>query len=516
MKRIAALPLALLALAACRRPAPRDPSELVVGVSTYPSDFDPRTGADQASDRLHALVYDGLFENGPDLRPVPVLVETVLQNGPLVYEFRLRAGIRFHDSRPFTSADAAFTLNSIIGGGVTSFRKGDLERIALVEAPDPLTLRLTLREPLAPLLTNLNFGIVPAGTSPDAARDHPLGTGAWKFRSAENGREIRLEANAEYFRGAPGHPALRLRALPDSSTRVLEMKRGALDLVSDDLPADALGALAGDPRFSLATRPGTGFQYLIFNCGKPPFDDARVRRAVALLIDRETALAHLYGGRGRLADSLLPAFHWAYTPPAGPDEEYRLDPAAAARLLDEAGLRPGPDGVRLRFTYRTASDNPETLAAAQYYQDLLGRAGIRMEIRASYWGFYFEALKKGDFQLAGGRWVGLTDPDGFRLRFGSQWIPPAGLNRGHYKDALLDAAVEAGAREADPERRRMLYAQVQASFRRGAPYVPLFHSDISILHRRGLTGVEPAPDGSFRALRFIHPAAENSQRASEP
>ncbi len=494
--------LSLGLLAACRREAPRDPDTLVVGISTYPTDLDPRVGADQASDRFHSLVYDGLFENGPDLAPRPALVETIVLNGPLRYEFKLRAGIKFHDGRPFTSEDARFTLDSIRSGAVASFRRADLEKIAAVEAPGPLTLRLALREPFPALLTNLNFGILPSGTDPAAARKSPVGTGPWKFLTAAPGRELAFSANPDYFRGAPGMAALLLKAVPNAGVRALEMKRGALDLISDDLPADALGALARDPRFAVSARPGTGFQYLVFNCRRRPFDDPSVRRAVAALLDRETALSALYGGRGRLADSLLPVFHWAYAPPALAGALAR-DPASALARLDAAGLRPGRDGIRFRFTYRTASDNPETLAAAQFYQDTLRRAGIAMEIRASYWGFYFEALKKGDFDLAGGRWIGITDPDGFRLRFGSAWFPPGGLNRGGFSDPEMDRLMEAGAREGDPARRKAIYAAVQARFRAGMPYVPLFHADVAVLHRRELRGVAPPPDGSFRMLRDI-------------
>jgi peptide/nickel transport system substrate-binding protein len=506
-------PLALcfigaLLLAGCTAQRPRDKDELLVGIATYPSDFDPRTGSDQASDRLHSLVYDGLFENGEDLQPSPVLVEKVLQSGPLVYEFKLRDGIRFHDGRTFTSADAAFTLNSIISGGVSSFRRGDLAVIEKVEAPEPQRLRLTLKTPFAPLLANLNFGVLPAGTLPDEAKERPVGTGPYRFLSAEKSVAVRLESNPDYFRGAPGMRRLTLRAFSEN-TLALEMKKGALDLVSEDLSPDNLAALAKDPRFTLDSRPGgTTFAYLVFNCTRPPFDRPGVRRALAMLLDREGIVTHLLGGRATLADSLLPVFHWAYAPPQTP---LRFDAGGANRLLDEAGLRRGADGRRFSFVYRSSTD-PGTLAIAQVYQQSLKEAGIEMKIVPTYWGFFFEDLKKGNFDLAGGRWVGLTDPDGYRLRFGAKYFPPDGMNRGRFSNPEMDRLIELGAVTVEAADRKIIYGQVQKIFRDEMPYIPLFHSHITILHGRDLEGVNPAPDGTFRNLRFIRrktPSAQN-------
>jgi peptide/nickel transport system substrate-binding protein len=474
----------------------------VVGISTYPSSsnsFDPRIGADQASDRLHSLVYNGLFENGEDLLPAPVLIEKTLQSGPLVYEFRLRGGIKFHDGREFTSEDAAYTLRSIVSGEFTSPRHGDLSVIEKVESPDPQTLKITLKQPFAPLLTNLNFGIVPAGTMPDQAQDHPIGTGPYRFLSAEKGREIRFEANPDYFRGPPGMGRLRLRAIADGGVRTLEMKKGALDLISEDLTADNLSALSKDPRFAVATRPGTTFAYLVFNCAHPPFDRPGVRRALALLLDREGIVANLQGGRATLADSLQPAFHWAFAPAESP---LRFDPAEAGRLLDAEGLRRDAHGHRFSFVYRSSTD-PETLAIAQVFQQSLKQAGIEMSLVPTYWGFFFQDLQQGKFDLAGGRWIGLTDPDVYRLRFGSAFFPPNGLNRGRFASKEMDALIEQGAATPDPVERKKIYAGVQKVFRDEMPYIPLFHTNISIIYNKDLEGVTPAPDGSFRNLRFI-------------
>lgn len=495
MGRRALLLLLLLAAlgASCGR-APKV-AKLVVCVEEEPASLDPRLGADVAADRVFRLLYRGLFTVGEDQRPVADLVESWAQEDPTHYRFVLKRGVRFSDGREVRAADAAFTLRSILDPSLPSFRKGDLDRVASVEADGPYDLRLVLREPFAPILSCLTVGILPEGTPPNASP--PVGCGPYRLKRWERGQWLVFEANP-YAEAPPASTTLALKIVPDPVVRALEMRRGSVDLEVNDLPPDSLAYFQAHG-YQVLRRPGSSYAYLGLNLSRPPLDRQGVRQALALAIDREAVIQNILRGFARPASGLLPPEHWAYE---GSVPRFPHDPRQAAALLDREGLAPGPGGVRFALTYKTSQNKVSQQIATAFAQDLAA-VGVLVRIQSLEWGTFYGDVQRGDFDLFALTWVGVTDPDGFRLRFDSAAVPPEGFNRGRYANAEVDRLVREGALAFDVARRRALYARVQQILAGDLPYLSLWWPDAVCVAKPGVTGIRLPPDGNFSFLSGV-------------
>jgi peptide/nickel transport system substrate-binding protein len=491
LSRLAVVCFVALSLAC--GPAPRR-AALIVGVEQDPSSMDPRVGADVAADRVFRLLYRGLFAIGRDFSPEPDLVESWTQTSPTTYRFVLKTGVRFSDGRELTARDAAYTIESVRSGRVASFKKGDLDRIASVAARSPSELELTLREPFVPILSALNMGIVPEGHLPE---DPPVGAGPYTLRSWDRGQWMVFGANP-FADPPPASPTVALKVVPDPVVRELEMRRGSVDLVVNDLPPDSIRYFLSRG-YPVLRAPGSSYAYIGLNCARPLLDLPGVRRALALAVDRDALLEYVLRGLGRRATGLLPPEHWAYDAAGGAVPH---DPRAAEQLLEAAGLRKGADGVRLRLSYKTSENKISRQIAVAVAEDW-ARVGVEVSVRSLEWGTFYGDVRRGDFDAFGLTWVGVTDPDGFRLRFCSGAFPPDGLNRGRFKSAEVDRLVETAARTASREERKGLYGDVQVILAAETPYISLWWPDAVCVTQRDVTGVDLPPDGNFGFLAGV-------------
>lgn len=494
--RGAALLLALLALfGACGRPLRR--ASLVVAVEADPASLDPRLGSDVASDRAHRLLHRGLFSTSPDGTPEPDLCLSYRFEEARSLLLTLREGVRFSDGRPVTAEDAAATLRSILEDRPPSFRKGDLGAVASVEALDARRLRIRLKEPFAPLLSVLNFGILPAGEARMARPpESPTGCGPYRLVGRVRGQWLFFARNP-YADPPPRSPTVAFKVVPDPVVRGLELRRGGVDLVVNDLPPDSLRYFLRQG-FTVVRSPGSSFAYVGLHSGHPPLDRPEVRRALSLALDRGSIVRHILAGFARPAAGLLPPEHWAAAPLPPPP----FDPRQAEGLLDKAGLPRGRDGVRFRISYKT-SENKVSRAVAAVLAEQWAAVGVEAEVRWLEWGTFYGDVKAGRFDAFGLTWVGVTDPDGLRLRFASTAFPPEGLNRGRYRNPVVDDLLLRGAREGEREVRRALYAEAQRILAEEAPVLPLWHPDAVCVARPTVTGIALPPDGNFSFLARV-------------
>jgi peptide/nickel transport system substrate-binding protein len=207
-----------------------------------------------------------------------------------------------------------------------------------------------------------------------------------------------------------------------------------------------------------------------------------VRKAIAHAVDREAIIAHLWRNTVRPASSILPPEHWAFAPDLEP---YSYDPEAAARLLDEAGFRVGPDGVRLRLEFKTSTDQIARELAAVLQQQLR-EVGIALEIRSYEFATFYSDIQQGNFELYALRWVaGNDDPDIFEFCFHSESIPPSGANRGRYRNPEVDHLIEEARTSTDPAVRLRNYRRIQEIVHQDLPYVHLWYvNDVAVFSRR--------------------------------
>jgi len=495
----------LAAFAAACAPAPLalpHDNSLTVALESAPIQLDPRVATDQASSRVFELALDGLVtkdENG-DFRPDLAASWEILDGGRR-WRFHLRRDVVFHDGRPFSAADVAWTYGSIVDGTVPSAKLGAFAAVERVVAVDPATVDFELARPWGALLGNVTsyVGVVPAGRTPEQQNREPVGTGPFRVvrRTPDT---VELAAFERCFRGRPRLDRVVLREVPDATVRVLELRKGTVQLVVNGLPPDVVPLFARDPRFRVAEKLGANYAYLGLNLEDPALADPRVRRALALSLDREKLVATLWRGFGQVTETMLPPGHWARADdlPALPH-----DPAEAGRLLDAAGF-PDPDGARgprprLTLTYKTSTDETSRLQA-QILQAMAAEAGIALEIRSLEFATFFADVQRGAFQVFSLTRTGIDDPDLYALLFHSRNVPPAGANRGRYRNPGLDRLLDRGGALATPAERRPVYLEVQRILARDLPYVSLFTRTNVAVMPAALQGYRNFPSGELLAL----------------
>jgi peptide/nickel transport system substrate-binding protein len=237
--------------------------------------------------------------------------------------------------------------------------------------------------------------------------------------------------------------------------------------------------------------------YLSFNFSDPILAKRGVRQALAYATDRATIIKYLLRGQARPASSLLPPSHWAFEPNV---QQYDYDPARAEKLLDAAGYPRGADGVRMRLTLKTSTDE-STRLLSEAIADQWKRVGVALELRPLEFATFYSDITHGSFQIYSLRWVGANnDPDIFEYVFSSKKMPPEGANRGHYRNAELDALLDQARVEMDQEKRKALLSQIQKIVAVDEPYINLWYVDNVCVHRERLAGIVMAPSGDYGFL----------------
>jgi peptide/nickel transport system substrate-binding protein len=274
-----------------------------------------------------------------------------------------------------------------------------------------------------------------------------------------------------------------------------------VDLLLNNVPPYALRYFEREPGLVVERAPGINFSYLGFNLEDPRGLVSRlaVRRAIAHAIDRDAIIAALLLGQARKADALLAPENWAYAPDA---PSFDFDPGRARALLDAEGLTdPDGDGPAPRFalSYKTSTDRLRN-RVAEVIADQLAAVGIAVEKRQYEWGTFFADIKAGNFETFTLTWVGVIDPDHLHYIFHSSSLPPGGANRGRFRDARVDAWLDAARATGDVDERRALYRDVQRVVAEQIVYVPLWWADNVVVRTRRLEGFAPLPGGEFTSL----------------
>jgi peptide/nickel transport system substrate-binding protein len=295
----------LVTLVGCQ-PSRDDARTVVVAIENSPNSLDPRVGTDAMAERIGGLLFDALVKKDEHFQMQPWLATSWQQPDPLTWVFHLRDGVRFQDGRPLTADDVAYTVNSLVDGSLVTSKSGAFARVLRAEARDRLTVTIRMNAPDASLLFNLSdglFGVVPKGSGKNFGLA-PVGSGPFRFVSAEQDKEVVVERNADYWAGAPKIERVRFAVVPDAVTVALELEKGSVDIASNELTLDMVHALETRRGLKIETAQGSPVMYLNFNVASGPLADERVRQAVACAIDRQAIVDAVWRGHARLADTL--------------------------------------------------------------------------------------------------------------------------------------------------------------------------------------------------------------------
>ena len=433
-------------------------------------------------------IFDGLVSYDLSGKPVPQLALSwdVSKDG-LTIRFKLRPGVRWHDGKPFTSEDVAFSLLEVWkkyhGRGRTTFANVDR-----VETPSPLDVVLKLSKPAPYLLSCLAASestILPkhlyAGSDvlTNPRNLAPIGTGPFRFAAWQRGAQLTLDRNPDYWdKPKPYLDRIVVRILPNATSGSIALETGAVSLAAA-LPFSDVARLRANKALAVNTDAHsyspTWFQFE-FNLDRPALRDVRVRQAFAHAIDRAFIAKNIFGN-ALPADSPVPgeltAFHASGLP------QYPFDIARANALLDQAGLKPGAGGVRLRIFLDFATSSINTRVAA-YLRSTLAKAGIALQARAQDQGEYINRVyTRRDFDTCmTGSGAGRDPAIGVQRYYWSKNFQPgvAFSNGPHYVNPQVDRLLETAQVELDPAKRRALYAEFQKIVMTELPYIPLVWS----------------------------------------
>jgi peptide/nickel transport system substrate-binding protein len=489
--------ISLVSLVSCS--SQPDPDTLVMIIESSPTNLDPRVGLEAQSERIDSLIFDDLLTRDEHLNVQPQLAERWEIPDRLTYIFHLRHGASFHDGRPLTSRDVKWTFDSLLQGKIRTTKAAAYRLVDSIETPDDFTVIFHLKEPFATLLWNLSdgaIGVVPYGSADEVA-SHPIGSGPFRFVSAEQDKEVVIERNNNYWGDKPNLQRVRFAVVPDTTTRALELRKGSADIAINALTGDLVAALEREPKLGVLRDSGTVFSYVAFNLTDPILQDRRVRQAVAYAVDRRSIIHYLMHDFARLAYSILPPESWAYN---GDVPHYDHDPARARQLLEQAG-HPAVNGVRFHLTMKTSTEESTRLLAAVLQQQLR-EVGIVLDIRTFEVATFLSDVTSGAYQVHSLRWAGGNeDQDIFEYVFHSAKFAPHGGNRTHYANARVDALIDQARGELDLSKRKALYAEIQQILALDLPYIDLWYQDNVLVHTKRVRNLTLNPAGNYDFLK---------------
>jgi len=516
---LVAVLMAMLMPTACRRNRSGGPFVIALGDNIRTIDPIGSPSVDAASERIRTLMFNSLVKKNEKFDYVGELASDIKRSDDnLTFTFILRDGVKFHDGRPFTSADAKYTLDLVFSSTFAksaSFYEGTgAERksyIKSVEAPDAHTLVVTTTKPWTGLLPNLvPVAIIPKD-SYETQKDHPLGSGPFKFVSYDSSQQVvDLQANPDYWDGAPHIPVVRVRVISDTNALQAELRSRRVDIapLPTSLSPDAVKLLRQDPQLQVFQFTGSNVYLLTLNCSQPPLNDARVRQAIAYAIDRESMIRDLLLGHGKIAHSILPEESWAYSP----GHTYSFDPSMAKKLLDEAGLKdPDGDGPLMRFAkplvYKVSGSNVSGKNYAGVIQNYLKNVGVPVTIETAELNTLFDELRRGNFQIFYGQWVGGNqDPIFFKDLFATSEIPTetrASRNRSRYSNREFDALIDEAVNTFDRDKAKQLYERIQDIVTRDVPVLPLWYQANIVIAQKNVGNITVDASGDWGFIKNV-------------
>jgi ABC-type transport system substrate-binding protein len=464
MRRTGALWLVgflLLGGVAVARPAvaqaPAAGGMLTFAAGADPDSLDPQNTQSNPGEQVNRMMYDNLVRFNAKMQIEPALAESWTQSPDgLVWTFKLRKGVRFHDGTPFDAKAVKYFFDRVLGDEkpfkaslYTPFVQG-------AQVVDEGTVRVTLKQPFAAFLFRLAHsagGIISPAAHQKWGKDltlHPVGTGPFKFVEWVKGDRVVLERNDGYWGGRPRLDRVTVKTVREDSARVLMLESGDADLIVN-IPPEDIPRLRKDPRFAVESIPTARALYVVINVKKKPFDDLRVRQALNYAVNREAIVKSLFQGNAEAISGIVAPLQNGFAKLPG----YAYDPKKARELLAQAGA----SALKVKL-WSPKGRYVKDFELAQAVQQDLAAVGVEAALNTMEWGAYLSATKTAPdqtdrelFLLGWSPSTGEAQWGIFPLLHSSQQAPK-GDNRGFFASKALDDAVDK-ATTATSERARL-------------------------------------------------------------
>lgn len=462
------------------------PGRLIFALSTYPPSLAPWTNSGTAAATVRLMMHRGLLGYAPDGSVRGELAESWEHADDGAWVFHLRDAY-FHNGAKVTSADVAWCMETIGAEKSTAYFRGQMQAIQKIETPDARTIRLTTKEPTATFPLTAASYFLPI-VAKDSFKEQPLGIGAGPFVLTNEERGVALDFTAfdKYYRpGRPRLKAVRMVVYADENLRVAALQAGDVDLI-EYVPWQAMPAIESDPNLSLQNTDGP-FMYLTFNTKVKPFDDPRVRQAVAHAIRREDIVKAAFFGRGAAIEGLpLPEGTPFYDPKLAHGLAY--DPGKAKALLAAAGVGSG-FSCKLLSTAQYGM-HKDTAAVVQQH---LGDVGMQVELVLPDWATRVTLGNRGQYEMGVmGSSSDSNDPDGLTPFLDGTLTPSYNRSYG-FNDPKINALLAAGRGAFDAAQRRAIYTDLQRTCLEQVPVVGLCFRAQGYAMRKPVTGFQNMP-----------------------
>ncbi|MCR4265236.1 ABC transporter substrate-binding protein [Nitratireductor sp. ZSWI3] len=443
---------------------------LVIDLVNEPSSLDPHRQWNPDSYYVYRNIFDNLLTRNDAGEIVPQIATEWRNASDTEVVFTIRDDVTFHNGEKLTAQDVAFSINRIIDPDFGSPQLGQFNKILSAEATGDHEVTLTTDGAYPVLLAQLvKLSIVPKhvveAVGNDAFNESPVGSGPYKFGEWKRGVSVRLDRNDDYWGDKGAFPVAEFRAVPDAATRVANLQAGETDLavtLDSDLAAQLEGSSTAKALSVLTERIG----YMKLNPARTPFDDKRVRQAVAQAIDKEGIVEGLLGGYDAPVSQMATPSHFGFVEGI---EGYPYDPDAARKLVEEAGAT----GKTISFATSPVFDQRIVQALAQMIND----TGLVAEIELTDMATYLQRVQsepENQPYAAFGRWsCACQDVDGVLhslLHSSSSWSS--------LRDPAVDTLLDKARNTLDEEERLAAYAEVSAYVAREVPLVPLYQAAI--------------------------------------
>jgi peptide/nickel transport system substrate-binding protein len=454
---------------------PKKGGTLILARSGEVTNLDPHKVPAFTSARVFELVYSYVMRLDENLGVQPDLAESVpttSADGKTV-TVKLRSGVKFHNGDALTSADVKYTFDRIIDTKTAAVARSFFADVDTITAPDPTTVIFNLKNPNAALIAYMahpNTGIVSKKIGEANAdlskKETAIGSGPFKLVEWVPDNFMRFDANKDYYvSGQPYLDGIRINVVPDESgiTAALRTKAADMAIITDAKVAKTVRSESG---ITLSAKPSLSYNLLFVNTKRKPFDNVKVRQAIAYAIDRKAIIDAVAFGEGEVTGPIAPALA-NYALPTSQYPLYTRDVAKAKQLLTEANVGP------VSFTILTSTTEPAYgKDIAQLVQAQLAEAGIAMKIETTELTQYVDRWLKADFDMATGLNGGGPDPDFYVYRY---FTDDGNLNFvTSYKNPVSSDAIKQARASSDPAKRKDLYTTAQKELVNGVPFIWLY------------------------------------------
>nr|WP_245719449.1 glutathione ABC transporter substrate-binding protein [Pelagirhabdus alkalitolerans] len=476
--------------------------ELVIANLSDAVALNPHGSNDTPSSNVAYNIYEALVVQDEDMEVQPGLAHDWEMVEDTLWEFHLEEGVTFHDGSEFNAEVVEANINRILDDAVASPRAFLYDMITDVIVVDDYTVQFETEYSFAPLPAHLahngggmisqelieeDYAAMDDGEEPGSViNESPVGTGPFEFDYWNSGDEIRLVRNEDYWGDNAYLDSIVFRVVPEDGTRIADIETGQAH-IGDPLSPSDVSRIENTEGIHVNETPSVSLSYIGFNAQKEPFDDPQVRQAISMAINKDAIIEDLYGGAG------VPAIGPLAPEVFGYDEnvsglEYDVD--QARELLADAGYEDGFE------TTIWTNDSRERIDAATVVQDELADLGIDVEIEIVEWGAYLENTAAGEHDMFVLGWSTVTgDADyGMYPLFHSDNFGEPG-NRTFLENEELDALLEEGRQNPDPEERQEIYSEAQEILVEEAPMLYIHHQEFLLAVSDEVQGLWQHPTG---------------------